>query len=96
MASKKRTLLEAILSDEPSLWLQLADGERLPAHRELLALVSRCARGLPPGAQNVTQIIHLSAIVCVAKGEERFGRRWKPAAMAARLMGRLHARRRIR
>lgn len=48
-ANKKRTLIEAITSDEPMLWLQLADGDRLPAHREVLALASRCAKGLPPG-----------------------------------------------
>ncbi|KAI8462193.1 MAG: hypothetical protein J3K34DRAFT_476583 [Monoraphidium minutum] len=44
-----RPLLESIDADEPTLWLQLECGARLPAHRELLQLASSCARGLPPG-----------------------------------------------
>lgn len=46
--TNKRTLLEAIASDGPTLWLQTADGSRLPAHRELLLFASQCAKSLPP------------------------------------------------
>jgi hypothetical protein len=47
----KRTLLEAIASDEPDLWLKLADGgERLPAHRAMVRMASGVAKGLPPGS----------------------------------------------
>lgn len=45
---KKRTLLEAVATDEPTLWVQLADATRLPAHRDLLRISSTCVRGLPP------------------------------------------------
>lgn len=45
----KRTLLEAIASDEPTLWLKLASGDRLPAHRELLKFSSGVVKALPPG-----------------------------------------------
>ena len=34
----------------PDLWLQLSGGERLPAHRAVLSLVSSVARGLPEGS----------------------------------------------
>lgn len=50
--AQKRKLLESIASDEPNIWLQLHDGTRLPAHRELLALASSCAKGLPPGGDS--------------------------------------------
>ncbi len=47
----KRTLVEAIASDEPDLWLKLADGgERLPAHSQLVRMASSVAKGLPPGS----------------------------------------------
>ena len=46
---QQRTLLDAIASDEPTLWLLLACGARVPAHRELLQFMSSCVKGLPPG-----------------------------------------------
>lgn len=48
-ASRRRSLLDAVDADEPTLWLQLACGARVPAHRELLQFVSSCVKGLPPG-----------------------------------------------
>lgn len=46
-SSRKRTLLEAVASDQPNMWIKLADGQRLPAYKDLLRLASTCARGLP-------------------------------------------------
>jgi hypothetical protein len=48
--SRKRTLLDAIAGDEPTLQIQLACGARVPAHRELLQFFSTCVKGLPDGA----------------------------------------------
>ncbi|KAI8466823.1 MAG: hypothetical protein J3K34DRAFT_370689 [Monoraphidium minutum] len=45
----KRTLLEALADDEPNLWIKLAGGERLPAHREVLRWSSAVVKQLPPG-----------------------------------------------
>jgi len=48
-SSKKRTLLEAIADDEPTLHIKLPDGQRsIPAHRELMRFDVSCVRELPP------------------------------------------------
>jgi hypothetical protein len=47
---RKRTLLDAIAGDEPTLHIQVAFGARLAAHRELLQFFSTCVKGLPAGA----------------------------------------------
>ncbi|KAI8466571.1 MAG: hypothetical protein J3K34DRAFT_524435 [Monoraphidium minutum] len=46
---RRRTLLDAVAADEPTLFLQLSAGDRVPAHRELLQFMSSCVKGLPPG-----------------------------------------------
>jgi hypothetical protein len=47
---RKRTLLDAIAGDEPTLHIKVACGTSLPAHRELLQFHSTCVKGLPAGA----------------------------------------------
>jgi hypothetical protein len=48
-AMAKRTLLEAIATDNSDLWIKLASGERLPAHRAIVSWSSSVAKQLPPG-----------------------------------------------
>jgi hypothetical protein len=45
----KRTVVEAIATDNPDLWIKLASGERLPAHRAIVSWSSSVAKELPPG-----------------------------------------------
>jgi hypothetical protein len=47
---RKRSLLDAIAGDEPTLHIQVACGARIAAHRELLSFFSSCVKGLPAGA----------------------------------------------
>ncbi|KAI8464261.1 MAG: hypothetical protein J3K34DRAFT_526351 [Monoraphidium minutum] len=51
-SSRKRTLIDVLASDEPTLWIQLTDAAapRLPAHAALLRAYSSCVRGLPAGS----------------------------------------------
>jgi len=64
--SKKRTLLEAIADDEPTLHIQLPDGQRIPAHREAMQFDVGCVKELPP-----TDTWDLSSLLIEGKPVER-------------------------
>lgn len=53
----KRTFLEMLASDDPSLWIKLPSGERLPAHREVLKWARSVVKALPPGAWDISDYV---------------------------------------
>jgi hypothetical protein len=65
--ARRRTLLDAIAADEPTLFLRLLDGSSVPAHRELLQFVSSCVKGLPPGGRARAMCGHPSGHDCTGR-----------------------------